>query len=62
MTISVDGFTFSDLNKNRKFDNYKDAATTKKWFRTPANNTSIVTYGKDIYVRYSYFNTFNVKP
>ncbi|MEN9909226.1 MAG: hypothetical protein RLZZ540_2375 [Bacteroidota bacterium] len=42
--------------------NYEDAAATKNWIGTPAENPTSVNYGEGIYVGYRYFNTFNVKP
>jgi len=42
--------------------NYEDAAATKNWIGTPAENPTSVTYEEGIYVGYRYFNTFNVKP
>ncbi|MFT5713678.1 MAG: beta-glucosidase [Flavobacterium sp.] len=41
---------------------YEDAAATKNWIGTPAENPTDVTYEEGIYVGYRYFNTFNVKP
>ncbi len=42
--------------------NYEDAAATKNWIGTPAENPTNVNYEEGIYVGYRYFNTFNVKP
>jgi beta-glucosidase len=42
--------------------NYSDAAATKNWIGTPAENPTSVSYEEGIYVGYRYFNTFNVKP
>ncbi|RVT75731.1 beta-glucosidase [Flavobacterium sufflavum] len=42
--------------------NYEDAAATKNWIGTPAENPTSVNYEEGIYVGYRYFNTFNVKP
>lgn len=42
--------------------NYEDAAATKNWIGTPAENPTSVTYEEGVYVGYRYFNTFNVKP
>lgn len=42
--------------------NYEDAAATKNWIGTPAENPTSVNYQEGIYVGYRYFNTFNVKP
>jgi beta-glucosidase len=42
--------------------NYEDAAATKNWVGTPAENPTDVTYEEGIYVGYRYFSTFNVKP
>jgi beta-glucosidase len=41
---------------------YEDAAATKNWIGTPAENPTSVTYEEGVYVGYRYFNTFNVKP
>ncbi|MGO4819498.1 glycoside hydrolase family 3 N-terminal domain-containing protein [Flavobacterium sp. W22_SRS_FP1] len=41
---------------------YEDAAATKNWIGTPAENPTDVTYEEGIYIGYRYFNTFNVKP
>ncbi len=41
---------------------YEDAAATKNWIGTPAENPTDVTYEEGVYVGYRYFNTFNVKP
>lgn len=41
---------------------YEDAAATKNWIGTPAENPTSVNYEEGIYVGYRYFNTFNVKP
>ncbi len=41
---------------------YSDAAATKNWIGTPAENPTSVTYEEGVYVGYRYFNTFNVKP
>lgn len=41
---------------------YEDAAATKNWIGTPAENPTDVTYEEGIYVGYRYFNTFGVKP
>lgn len=42
--------------------NYEDAAATKNWIGTPAENPTSVNYEEGVYVGYRYFNTFNVKP
>jgi beta-glucosidase len=42
--------------------NYEDAAATKNWIGTPAENPTDVSYEEGVYVGYRYFNTFNVKP
>ncbi len=41
---------------------YEDAAASKNWIGTPAENPTSVTYEEGVYVGYRYFNTFNVKP
>ncbi|TDD95984.1 glycoside hydrolase family 3 N-terminal domain-containing protein [Flavobacterium cellulosilyticum] len=41
---------------------YEDAAASKFWIGTPAENPTSVTYEEGIYVGYRYFNTFGVKP
>lgn len=42
--------------------NYEDAAATKNWIGTPAENPKSVNYEEGIYVGYRYFNTMNVNP
>jgi beta-glucosidase len=42
--------------------NYEDAAASKNWIGTPAENPTSVTYEEGVYVGYRFFNTFNVKP
>ncbi len=42
--------------------NYSDAAATKNWIGTPAENPTSVSYEEGIYVGYRYFNTFDIKP
>ncbi|MBC7605886.1 MAG: glycoside hydrolase family 3 C-terminal domain-containing protein [Burkholderiales bacterium] len=41
---------------------YQDAAASKNWIGTPAENPTSINYEEGIYVGYRYFNTFNVKP
>jgi beta-glucosidase len=40
---------------------YEDAAASKNWIGTPAENPTNVNYEEGVYVGYRYFNTFNVK-
>jgi beta-glucosidase len=40
---------------------YEDAAATKNWIGTPADNPTSVTYEEGVYVGYRYFNTFKVQ-
>ena len=40
---------------------YEDAAASKNWIGSPAENPTNVNYEEGVYVGYRYFNTFNVK-